>query len=63
MASRAGLDDSAMQRQDALARTAAEIVSNSREVVPVQTVDATPIESVHSIMILRQDLPAGAIFN
>jgi hypothetical protein len=28
-----------------------------------KTVDATPIKSVHSIMILRQDLPAGAIFN
>jgi len=31
--------------------------------VPVQTVDATPIESVQSIMLLRKDLPAGAIFN
>jgi hypothetical protein len=25
-------------------------------VVPAQTVDATPIESVHSIMLLRKDL-------
>jgi len=31
--------------------------------LPVQTVDATPIESVQSIMFLRKDLPAGAIFN
>jgi|307.fasta_scaffold125358_1 hypothetical protein len=40
-----------------------EVIEHAWLVVPAQTVGATPIESVNFIMLLRNDLPAGAIFN